>query len=171
MNHLKTYDYLTRARAIILDACAPLGDDQYRRPFPVGPGSLAAVLTHTYISEWYYVERMLGRDVPPYAQWDIQDESPPPFAELARLWNAQARRTRDTLAGVSDWNAPVVYTVTADDGKRWRVSATVGDVATQLALHEMHHRAQALNILRHLGVTFDEDLDFNSMTYDRVEVR
>ncbi len=170
MQPLKIYDYLTRSRAIILTGARTLTDEQYRQPFPIGPGSLAAILTHTYISEWYYIERILGRDVPPYEQWPIRDENPPPFAELECRWNEQAARTRDTLANIADWDAPVHYTVTTDDGKTWRVSATIADIATQLALHEMHHRAQALNVLRHLGVTFKDDLDFNSMTYDRVEI-
>ncbi len=170
MQPLRIYDYLTRSRATIFDGARALTDEQYRQPFPIGPGSLAAIFTHTYISEWYYIERILAHDVPPYAQWEIRDENPPPFAQLEQLWNAQAARTRDTLAGVTDWNAPVRYTVTTDDGKTWRVTANIGDVATQLALHEMHHRAQALNVLRHLGVAFKDDLDFNSTMYDRAEV-
>lgn len=170
MNHTRVYDYLTRSRAIILAAARPLTDEQYRRAFPIGPGSLAAILTHTYISEWYYVERILAHDVPPYEQWEIRDDNPPPFADLERLWNAQAARTRDALASTTDWSTPVKYTVTSDDKRTWRVSTNIDDVATQLALHEMHHRAQALNVLRHLGVTFKEDLDFNTMMYDRVEL-
>jgi uncharacterized damage-inducible protein DinB len=171
MNHTRVYDYLTRSRAIILSAARPLTDEHYRKPFPIGPGSLAGILTHTYISEWYYVERILARDVPPYEQWEIRDENPPTLPELEERWNAQAARTRDALASITDWNAPVNYTVTTDNTHTWRVSTNVADVATQLALHEMHHRAQALNVLRHLGVTFNDDLDFNAMMYHRVEVK
>jgi len=170
MNHPRVYDFLVRSRAIILDAARPLTDEQYRRPFPIGPGSLARIFTHTYISEWYYVERLRASDVAPYDQWDIRDDNPPAFPELERRWSEQARRTRDTLASITDWSAPVRYTVTSDDGKTWRVAATLGDVATQLGLHEMYHRAQALNVLRQLGVTIDRDLDFNTTMYDRVEL-
>ncbi len=171
MNNIpRVYDYLTRSRAIVMNGARALTDEQYRRAFPIGPGSLAGILTHTYICEWCYVERILGHDVPPYPQWEVHDENPPAFPELERLWNAQAARTRDTLASVADWSAPVKYTVTSDDNRTWRVSTNIADVATQLALHEMHHRAQALNVLRHLGVTFKDDLDFNSMMYDRVEL-
>jgi uncharacterized damage-inducible protein DinB len=49
------------------------------------------------------------------------------------------------------------------------VNASPADIFTQLALHEVHHRAQALNILRRLGVTFAEDLDYNALMYKRRE--
>jgi uncharacterized damage-inducible protein DinB len=164
---LRTYDYLARARARIFDLVRPLGDEQYRRQFPIGPGSLARVLTHIMISEWYYIQRMLGADVPPYDQWPIRDENPPPFAELEAQWTRQAAETRTALAAVGDWSARLKYRVTDDDGRQIDVTASPADLLTQLALHEVHHRAQALNILRQLGVTLEEDIDFNAMMYDR----
>jgi len=36
-------------------------------------------------------------------------------------------------------------------------------------LHEVHHRAQAINMLRHLGVTVG-DVDFNDFMYQRRRV-
>ena len=34
-------------------------------------------------------------------------------------------------------------------------------------LHEAHHRAQALNMLRRLGVTIEGEIDFNATMYER----
>jgi uncharacterized damage-inducible protein DinB len=168
MQPLKTYDYLTRSRAIILDAARPLSHEKYHREFPIGPGSLARTLTHTLGAEWYYIERMLGHQTPPYDECPIREEDPFALPDLAAEWDAQAARTRAALDAVADWDAPISYTVEYE-GKRVRVTASASDLFTQLALHEMHHRAQALNILRHLGVTFDRDLDYNAMMYTRVE--
>ncbi len=81
-------------------------------------------------------------------------------------WIEQEGRTRAALAGVRDWTAPIEYEVTTDAGQREIVTASAGDLFTQLVLHEVHHRAQAMNMLRQLGVGL-EDLDFNALMYRR----
>ena len=47
------------------------------------------------------------------------------------------------------------------------VSCTAEDILVQLHFHEVHHRAQALNILKQLGVRLP-DLDYNTLRYRRV---
>ncbi|MCA9310081.1 MAG: DinB family protein [Phycisphaerales bacterium] len=169
MEPRRIYDYLTTARQPLFERIRPLGPAAYRQEFAVGPGSLAKVLTHMYISEWYYIERIEGRRVPPYAEWPVRDEHPPGFAELESLWNQQVQRTRATLDPQRDWSAAVEYQVTDDDGREILVTTTAADVVTQLILHEVHHRSQALNMLRQLGAQ-GEDLDFNLLMYQRREV-
>lgn len=168
MDPLRIYKYLVLARGRVLDRARPLSPEQYARQFPIGYGTLARTLTHIMASEWYYVKRILGSEVPPWGQWPIQDENPPPFAELEAAWAEQAERTRAALRGVRDWNAPIEYRVTLDDGRPVLVTASASDLFTQLALHEVHHRAQAMNMLRQLGVTL-EDIDFNALMYTRRE--
>lgn len=166
MRPLRTYDYLVQARQRVFGWVRPLSVEQYAREFAIGPGSLGGTLTHIMISEWYYIQRMQGGAVPPYEQWPIRQEQPPAFGELERLWGEQAGRTRAALAAVRDWDAEIEYEVTQDDGRRAIVTASAGDLFTQLALHEVHHRAQAMNMLRQLGVGL-EDIDFNAMMYRR----
>lgn len=168
MNPLRTYDYLTLARQRILDLIRPLGAQAYAREFPIGCGTLGGTLTHIMISEWYYVQRMQRREVPPYEQWPVQSENPPPFAELEASWKKQADETRAALRAVRDWDEAIAYQVTADDGKAMIVTASAADLFTQLALHEVHHRAQAMNMLRQLGVVAG-DIDFNALMYARCE--
>lgn len=164
MQQLQTYDYLTRSRERIFDRVRALSPADYSREFPIGLGTLGRTLTHVMICEWMYVERIAGRDVPPYAEWPIQDENPPPFAVLEREWTAQASRTRAILSAVQDWTAELEYRTVPDVGPPKIVTATYDDLFTQLAFHEIHHRAQALNILRQLGITI-EDIDYNTLTY------
>jgi uncharacterized damage-inducible protein DinB len=169
MNPLKTYDYLTKARAKLFDGVRPLSPEQYRREFPIGLGSLARTLTHIMICEHAYVERICGRALPPYDQWPIQDEHPPPFEDLESAWREQSRTTRDALAAVRDWSQEIEYLVSPEIANVPRpmfVTATYGDIATQIALHEVHHRAQAMFMLRQLGVTL-QDLDYNTLMYQR----
>jgi uncharacterized damage-inducible protein DinB len=44
------------------------------------------------------------------------------------------------------------------------VTTTRGDIVAQLVLNEVHHRAQAMSMLRQLGVAA-EDLDYSVMMY------
>ena len=164
---LRTYAYLTSSRALVLDkvrACTPA---QLVQPFPIGPGSLRAALIHTAISEWYYIQRILQREVPDYADWPVRDDTPLAFPELETLWTKQADATRAALAAITDWHAPFEYRVTTDAGIPQIVTTSAADLFTQLAFHEVHHRAQVLNMLRHLGHTIDRDIDFNAMMYPR----
>ena len=166
MDPLKAYQYLTLSRSRQLDWVRPLSAEQYGREFPIGPGSLARTLAHIESSEWYYVQRMRGRAVPPYEQWPIREEAPPPFAALEAAWAEQAERTRAALSAVRDWDADIVYEVMTDEGRRDIVTASPADIFTQLVLHEVHHRAQAMNMLRHLGVAA-QDIDYNTLMYQR----
>lgn len=161
MEPLKVYDYLALARERVLDRVRPLGDEQYARQYPIGPGTLGRTLAHIMISEWYYVQRIGRRDVPPYSEWPIQEETPPPFAELEAAWTKQADQTRAALRAVRDWSEDFEYRVTTDEGRQEIVTTSAADLYTQLVLHEVHHRAQVLNMLRHLDVHVD-DLDFNT---------
>lgn len=169
MHPLRTYNYLTLSRSRVLDAVRPLPPAHYLRPFPIGPGSLAATLTHIYISEWYYIQRLLQREVPPYETWPIRDDRPPTFPDLERHWAEQAAATRAAFESITDWDAPRNYRVTGDDGVRRIVEATAADLFTQLAFHEIHHRAQVLNMVRQLGSPDLGDLDFNALMYARRE--
>lgn len=166
MQPLRTYDYLTLARRRIFDRVRPLSAEQYAAEFPIGLGSLGRTLTHIMICEWMYVRRMQELDVPPYEQWEFQDEKPPAFAVLEAAWSEQAKRTRQALSGVRDWDRELEYRATPNDGKPIIVTASPADIFTQMALHEVHHRAQAMNMLRRLGVAA-EDIDFNALMHKR----
>ena len=161
MEALRTYDYLARARQRIFDWIRPLSVEEYGRTFPFAHGTLGRTLTHILGSEWYYVQRIEGRAVPPYEQWRFRPESPLSFAALEVAWSEEAGRTRAALGAVRDWTAEIEYTVDGDAGPLI-VTTSPADIFTQLALHEVHHRAQAMAMLRQLGVPL-EDLDFNAM--------
>ena len=76
----------------------------------------------------------------------------------------QAGRTRAVLESVRDWNKEFDYRPMWND--RQIVTASAADIFTQMALHEVHHRAQAMNMLRQLGVKL-EDIDFNALMLKR----
>lgn len=166
MDPLKTYDYLSLARKRLFDWIRPLTPDQYTREFPTGLKSISKTLTHMLISEWYYILRITEATVPPQNEWSIRDESPPPFAALEIAWAQQANQTQAALRAVRDWTTDLEYEVTDDSGKRIHIAASRADIFTQLILHEVHHRAQVMGMLRQLGIAA-EDLDYNALMYKR----
>ena len=165
MKPLKTYEYLTKARGRLFDWVRPRSEEEYARVFPIGLGTLGRTLTHIMTAEWAYSTRISGGLVPRYELWPIKFENPPPFAELEALWVAQGERTRGILSAVRDWETDLEYKFDGD-GAPQIINASPSDIFTQLVLHEVHHRAQAMNMLKQLGVAA-EDLDYNELMYKR----
>lgn len=166
MEPLRTYDYLTLARQRVFDWILALPSTDYMREVLPGQRPIAQIMTHIMISEGYYVLRMQGLPVRPYEEWPIKDESPPPFSELEASWAEQADRTRQALSAVREWGVELEYQVTEEDGRPAIITASRADIFTQLFQHEVHHRAQAMILLRSLGVSVG-DIDFNTLMYKR----
>jgi uncharacterized damage-inducible protein DinB len=169
MNPLRIYDYLVLSRNRVLDQVATLSPEQYAQGHPIGPGTVGKALAHMLIAEQYYILRMTKQEVASFDAWATMEENPPAIADLRAMWDKQAKTTRAALEAVSDWSAPIEYQVTGEEGKRWAVTTSAGDVMTQLALHEVHHRAQVMNMLRQIGIEAEE-IDFNWLCWPRTEV-
>ena len=169
MNFVRTYDYLAQSPGKLFDWIRPLRQDQYTQEFPFGMRTLRATMIEMAGVEWLYVRRVSDpkQALPPREDWPISEQRQPTFKELESAWMEQAARTRDAIAKVRDWDAPVEYT-TAQSGKRIVVSTTKADIATQLCMHEVHHRAQAMAMLRQLGVPA-ENLDYSILMFRRRE--
>jgi len=170
MNPVKVYNYLIQARSRVLVAARALTPEQYIRPMGFGLGTAGSTLAHLYTSEWYYVERWQGHEVPPYATWPVQYQHPPALPELESRWRPLMQLARGVIAAERNWQRPISYDTFADEqGRRFRITATPADIFAQLALHEAHHRAQLLAMLRLMGdAPTVEDIDYNEMMYERV---
>lgn len=167
MGPVKIYDYLIKTREKMFDAVRSLTPQQHQRSFPFGLKTIASTLTHIMVSEWYYIERVEGRHVEPYEQWPIKYENPPAFDSIESTWRKQAQDVRKSIAAQRDWNRKIEYlSFPHDDGKQYHITATAGDFFTQLALHEVHHRAQIMAMLREFGKPL-EDLDYNALMFER----
>ncbi len=165
-----TYTYLVRARECVFDRVRPLSTSQYSRELPIGVKSIASTLAHIMISEWYYLQRLRGAAVPEYAAWPIKYESPPSFDVIERTWRAQAADVHAYIASEQDWARAIAWVSFPDDaGRRANLRTTAGGLLTQLVLHEVHHRAHLMSMIRLLGegVPPLEDLDFNAMMFER----
>lgn len=168
MDFIRVYDYLTKARAKLFDWTRPLSQEQYTQEFPFAHRTLQATMLEMATAEWLYGRRLIGETVPPREQWPFTKERQPAFAQLEEAWTALAPETRRILSEVSDWDAPVEYRATRPDRTVVVVNATTGDIAAQMSFHEVHHRAQAMAMLRQLGVAA-QNLDYSLFMFHRRE--
>lgn len=167
-NPVQLYEYLVRAREKLLRWAEPLTLEQYTKEFPFGLKTLRNTLVEIPQAEWTYVHRLRGEEVPP---WDER-----PFARfyatdvppLARAWREQVGETRATLRKISDWARPIEYVARSADEPPVKIRATTGGIAAQLLFHEIHHRAQAMAMLRQLGVAA-QDLDYSFLMFERID--
>lgn len=160
---VEAYEYLAAARARLLDWVAQLSPEQYAQPFPAGHGSVRATLVHVAAAEWGYVRRLRGEPVPPLEERPFFRYNAEPFPPLRAAWDEQAEQTRRALRDVSDWSRPVEY-VSTFGGRKRRYRTTAAGVATQLLVHEVHHRAQVMHMLRQLGVPA-QNLDYSALRF------
>lgn len=136
---LDTNDWATRN---LVDACAPLSPDQFHQRFDIGPGSLHDTITHIFGSTRAWTDMLAAR-------------------ELRERLEAQGPRTCEQLETLGDeiltdfrrhaLARPFAESVTGQRGER-TYTFTRGGIITHVLTHGFHHRAQCLNMLRHLGV-------------------
>ena len=170
MEYVHVYDVLTQARQRLFDWVRPLIQEQYTRRFPFGLGTLRATLIEIARVELVYGKRLREEPIPPPPLPDtfpISETRQPTFADLDKAWTEQARETRATLARIKDWSRTVSRRI--EQGDKVIIStASKADIATQMLMHEVHHRAQAMAMLRQLGVDA-QNLDYISFTARREE--
>jgi uncharacterized damage-inducible protein DinB len=170
MEYAHVYDVLTQARQRLFGWLRPLSQEQYTQRFPFGMGTLRATLIEIARVELLYSMRLRGEPLPPPPLGDdfaISEKRQPTFADLEKVWSAQAPQTRATLAGTTDWNKTVTRRLEQGDTV---VITTVrkDEIAVQMLMHEVHHRAQVMAMLRQLGVEA-QNLDYISFVARREE--
>jgi uncharacterized damage-inducible protein DinB len=171
MEYVRVYDGLTRARQRLFEWVRPLSQEQYTRTFPFGLGTLRATLLEIAQVELFYRMRLRGESLPPIPLPDtfpIGETKQPSFADLEKAWTEQSKETRAALADTQDWDTLMHRRVEQDD-QVVVYSLSKGEIATQLLMHEVHHRAQAMAMLRQLGVPA-QDLDYAGFVVRRQEL-
>jgi uncharacterized damage-inducible protein DinB len=158
------FDYLLQARGRLLAWVREQPPAVYTRTFPIGLGSIRATFVHTAAAEWAYVERLGGRSVS-LADSPFTVERQPEFEPFVAAWERQAPVTRRALADLGESRRPVEF-VSQMGPKPSRVRTTAGGLAGQLLMHEVHHRAQIMAMLRQTGVAA-ENLDYSALVWER----
>lgn len=139
------FRYNDWARDALLPQAARLSDAQLDRPFEMGEGSLRATLRHLYGSERTWYTRAHGSepaDCPPAHTLHGPDE-------ILQAQRNLASRRDTQLARATDADMTRVVTYTNPKGETY--SRAWGDILLHQCNHGVHHRAQALNMLRRVG--------------------
>jgi uncharacterized damage-inducible protein DinB len=148
------YSHNDWARDKLLALSAGLDDAQLDRPFAMGPGSLRATLQHLYGSERTWFVRWQGHEDPACPPANTLRALPGLGAAHHSLGAARER----TLAPLK--NPDLAQPITFQSQAGPMITRGLGDILLHGFNHGVHHRAQALNMLRHLGVTLPRGLDY-----------
>lgn len=126
----------------ILDACSKLSDEQFHQRFEMGSGSLHDTITHVLAAMRLWDDLLASREPRPRLD-PVQRRTP---AELMAL----ADESYDDFANSVRSHPLEEIVLRVREGKTY--SFTRGAVLSHVTTHAMHHRAQCLNMLRHVGV-------------------
>jgi uncharacterized damage-inducible protein DinB len=130
--------WATRA---ILDACAPLTAAQFHQRFEMGPGSLHDTLRHTLYAMGAWCDVLHAR---PFRNRDPEKQYTVP--EMLQILDAVSAE----LIDVSTLHPP--HEIVSRTRDSVTTKYTRAAVLAHVTTHSVHHRAQCLNMLRHLGV-------------------
>ncbi|MEM9416503.1 MAG: DinB family protein [Planctomycetota bacterium] len=143
LDHLLKHDAWTTRRLMAL--CLPLSDDELGRDFALGPGTLRKLWQHVVRNVEVWTALMAGDET-------IIDGAPAdaPLSVLIERYDhasaalfALARRITD------EGRFDGTFVDHLDHPPR---NKTFGGAILHLATHGMHHRAQALYMMRRLGI-------------------
>lgn len=146
---------------LLLRAAGQLDPEQLRRRFAIGQGSVWQTLLHLYAAEYVWLEALSGNasatlpgDVPGGLPGNQGGESLiNTLEQLTEAWKELDARWDEYLDGLDEalLEEPV-YKVSTSSGHGRRLATRRGDVLLHLALHAQYTTAQAVNMLRQLGV-------------------
>jgi uncharacterized damage-inducible protein DinB len=149
----------------ILEKCRGLSDEQFNRPFPIGPGDhggLHAILTHIVGAMQRWSDRIAGRPMrPPLEGWRSPGSTPLTRTpgELLNLLEEAHRELAAVIAGArqqgetgeAGFAREVTLRFPSPEGSKTH-TLTVGVAIASALVHGHYHRAQCMNILRQLDV-------------------
>jgi uncharacterized damage-inducible protein DinB len=143
---LRTYErYADWGTRRMLDLVAKLTDTQLDQAFEMGLGTLRKTLSHLVIAEeWWHTNWTKG----PAGEFPPAEDSIA-LADLSRRFEAAWAARDRFVAKLSD--ADLSRPVTVKPRPDLTLDFPLGVTLVQLCGHATHHRAQALNMVRHLG--------------------
>lgn len=137
----------------LLETAAGMNPSDLDERFDVGPGTLRKTLLHIYDAEHYWLENYVTGSVAGLGPLSPNATIP----ELRERWDTLVRAREEYFDTLAEPDLLRALEVQAPDGRTLRF--VLGQPLLQLWLHGGHHRAQALNMLRRLGLRSPE-LDF-----------
>jgi len=145
----------------LLDAALRLSDEHLHQPFPIGQGSIWKSLVHLYAGEFVWLEALLGND-DPVVRGDLPRQIPgnqqgeggfATLVELRQEWTHLEEQWKRYLAELApEALEEPVYKWRSAAGQAQRLATRRSDVLLHVCTHAQYTTAQAVNMLRHVGV-------------------
>ena len=153
------------ARDKLLALMDDLSDEQLDRPFEMGSGSIRSTMYHLWACEFFWFQRWKPGSEHGYAD-EPAGES---IDEMRRRFVEIAVRREALFAESSE--ADTARRITFEARAGGTRTFPLGDMMLHVSNHGVHHRAQALNMLRHVGVEKLPGLDYLFMRGARPTVQ
>lgn len=148
------YQYNDWANGRLFQLAQGLADDQLDSPMDMGFGSLRATLFHMLAAEQIWLERW---QLKPWRTFPMNPEGVSLEAIASGLKAASERRMEIIRNGRENvWSESVSY----KDSKQNEHSNQLIDMLVHVANHGVHHRAQALYMLKQFGRKVTGGLDY-----------
>lgn len=128
----------------ILERCAGLTEEQLHRTFEIGLGSVHDTVQHIVAADRWWTDRVGEREPRPFIEPATNRMTVP---ELKAFFEEADRDLRDVFGKATRENRlGDVLISRKPPGKRFTKAAAIVHTRT----HAMYHRAQIVNMLRHL---------------------
>lgn len=122
-----------------------LSAEQLDRPFEMGLGSIRSTLHHVWAAERVWLDRWTVGGVPKF----IFPEAGLPITELRERYHATMAERGEFLAAKNEAELATPLTFTNIKGETY--SLPLGGQMLHVVNHGIHHRAQFVNMVRHVG--------------------
>ena len=147
----------------LIEACRHLPVEKFHQEFPLGPGSLHHTLLHILESMQHWTDVLAGREI----RFEDDPGQPHPrmvgsfgivyFGSALPDQQRTPQQLLELLSRIADDLESLARSRPVDETVTWKTfeqsfTFTRGGVLTHVTTHGMHHRAQCLNMLRHVGV-------------------
>jgi uncharacterized damage-inducible protein DinB len=165
---IEHYEALLYSRRKLQDWVRDLTPERYTQEFAFGHKSVRGTLTHLASAEWLIGKRVRGEE---FSRGDLPftEASYPDYSSLEADWRHLEASTRAWLESEKDWTRRIEQVTNVPGGKRVRIAYTPEKLAFHMFYHEVHHRAQVMAMLRHMGISV-ENLDFSRHAYEWTEL-
>ncbi|MBA2117208.1 DinB family protein [Bremerella alba] len=144
------------------DACCQLSPEQLNQPHEIGQGTLWKTLCHLYAAEYVWLAALQGTD-DAVAPGDVAGKLPgnqegegasTSLAALVERWQILDGLWRAYLDAIAPEDLDkTVFRKSTSSYQGQRIGSTAMDVLLHVATHAHYTTAQAVNMLRHSGLS------------------
>lgn len=159
---LRLHEHRIWATQHLREACGQLSAQQLKQPHEVGQGTLWRTLCHLYAAEYVWLAALEGKD-DAVAPGDIAGKLPgnqegegaaTSLGELVQRWQELDQRWSAYLDALTPEDLEkTIFRKSSSSYQGQRIGSQALDVLLHVATHAHYTTAQAINMLRHSGIS------------------